>query len=132
MGFAVLLIGLVLVVAAVRNSQADLFKELAADVPAFGVWAAAIIAIGAIGFVPGLKPISKGLLFLVILVILVNNYKNIESGLRGAWSNASASDGTSSSTASNQSATSNALQNGLSSVDPGIGELYGIVTGNGL
>lgn len=75
-----LLIGALLIVAAVRNSQGALWSALTRDVPGFVVWAAAILAIGAIGFAPGLKPISRGLLALVVLVIVVNNYKEILAG----------------------------------------------------
>lgn len=97
-----LLIGVVLIVAAIRNSQDALFKAIATDVPEFVVWAAAIVALGVIGFIPGLKPVSRGLLALVIIVIVLHNYKNILSGFTNAWKSppaassatASASDGT--------------------------------------
>lgn len=80
-----LLIGVILIVAAIRNSQDALFKALATDVPEFVVWAAAIFAVGAIGFIPGLKPISRGLLALIIIVIVLHNYKNILAGFTNAW-----------------------------------------------
>lgn len=77
MAFLAVLIATVLIVAAIRDTQGDLFSALMADVPAFGVWAAAIFALALIGFVPGLKPVSRGLLALVILVIVLRNYKNV-------------------------------------------------------
>lgn len=80
-------IGIVLVVAAVRNSQGTLFAALKEDVPAFVVWAAAILAIGAIGFIPGLKPVSRGLLTLIVVVIVLRNYQNIISGFQNVWQN---------------------------------------------
>ena len=80
-----LAIGAVLIVAAIRNSQADLFTALGQDVPPFVVWAAAIFAIGAVGYIPGLKPASRGLLALVILVIVLTNYQAILSGFQSAW-----------------------------------------------
>lgn len=80
-----LFIGALLIVAAVRNSQSALFAALYQDIPGFVVWAAAIFAIGAIGFVPGLKPVSRGLLALVIVAIVVNNYKKIVAGFQDAW-----------------------------------------------
>jgi hypothetical protein len=83
--FVALLIGAVLIVAAVRNSQGALFAALKQDVPAFVVWAAAIFAIGAIGFVPGLKPVSRGLLILVVTVLILRNYKQILQGFDSAW-----------------------------------------------
>lgn len=83
MAFLVILIGALLIVAAIRNTQGDLFSALGADIPAFGVWAAAILALALIGFVPGLKPISRGLLALVLLVIVLRNYQGIISGFQG-------------------------------------------------
>ncbi len=78
-------IGVILIVAALRDTQGDLFAALGDDVPAYGVWAAAIIAIGLIGFIPGFKPVSRGLLALIIVVLVVNNYKQIVTGFEHAW-----------------------------------------------
>lgn len=85
MGLIALVIGITLIVAAVRNSQGALFTALEADVPKFVVWAAAIIAVGAIGAIPGLKPVSRWLLALVIIVIIINNYKKLVTGFQNAW-----------------------------------------------
>lgn len=76
----IIVIAVVLIVAAFRNSQGALFSALATDVPPFAVWGAAVFAIGAIGYIPGLKPVSQGLLALVILVIVLHNYENILQG----------------------------------------------------
>lgn len=83
----VLVIGAVLVVAAIRNSQGALFSALYEDVPGYITWAAAILAIGAVGFVPGLKPVSRGLLALVLVVIIMRNYQNIIGGFQSSWQN---------------------------------------------
>lgn len=85
-----LFIGIILIVAAIRNSQGQLFSALSTDVPQFVVWAAAIFALGAIGWIPGLKPISRGLLALVIIVILLRNYQPILTGFQNAISNSEA------------------------------------------
>jgi hypothetical protein len=79
-----LFIGAILVVAAVRNSQGALFTALATDVPAFVVWGAALLAIGAIGFVPALKPVSRGLLALVLTVLILANWSAIQAGILAA------------------------------------------------
>lgn len=90
-----LLIGAILIVAGVRNSQTTLFQALGEDVPAFVVWAAAIVAIGVIGFIPGLKPVSRGILFLVIVVLVLKNYKAVIAGFENSWNNpGTASSGT--------------------------------------
>ena len=91
-----LIIGIILIVAAVRGTQNQLFAALMTDVPGFVIWAAAIFAVGVIGFVPGLKPISRGLLALVLVVIVLNNYKAILAGF------ASVSSGQASPSTSNQ------------------------------
>lgn len=77
-----LFVGAVLIVAAIRNSQAALFQALSTDVPGYVVWAAALLALGLIGFVPGLKPISRGLLALVLVVIVMQNYQAIITGFQ--------------------------------------------------
>lgn len=75
-----ILIAAMLITAAVRDTQGDLFSALQQDVPSFVIWAAALVAIGAIGFVPGLKTPSRFLLALIIVVLVVNNYQKIISG----------------------------------------------------
>lgn len=85
MAFVALLIGAVLLVSALRNTHGELFTALHEDVPGFAVWAAAIFAVSLIGFIPGLKPVSRGLLALVVLVIVLTNYKQIFAGFTSAW-----------------------------------------------
>lgn len=97
--FVALIIGAVLLVAAIRNSQGTLFSALRQDVPEYGVWAAAIVAVGAIGFIPGLKPIARGLLALVILVILLKNYSAIIAGFKSIGSGVAAPSGSNGDTA---------------------------------
>lgn len=80
------LIAAVLIVAAIRDTQGDLFAALRDDVPAFGTWAAAIVLLGALGFVPGARPVSRALIVLVFVVLFVNNYQTIVAGFGGASS----------------------------------------------
>jgi len=86
-----LLIGAILVVAAIRDSQGTLFSALAVDVPAYVVWATAIVIIGSIGFVPGFKPVSRGLLVLILVVLVLRNYQNVLTGFNNAWQGAAKS-----------------------------------------
>jgi len=88
MAFLALLIAVVLIVAAIRNTHGDLLSALGQDVPGFVVWGAAIFGVAVIGFIPGLKPVSRGLLALVVVVIVLTNYKNILAGFSQAWQNA--------------------------------------------
>lgn len=96
MAFLAILLAVVLIVTAIRDTQGTLFGALATDVPAFATWAAAIFALAAIGFIPGLKPVSRGLLALVILVIVLKNYNNILSSFEGFAKGPSTSSGSSS------------------------------------
>jgi len=95
MTLILLIVGAVLVVAAIRNSQGALFSALQTDVPGFVVWAAAILALGALGFVPGLKPVSRGLLALVLVVIVLKNAKGVLADFQGLWQNPGAGSGSS-------------------------------------
>lgn len=80
MTLVVLAIGIVILVASLRGTHASLFEAIGTDVPGFVVWAAAIVALGALGFIPGLKPVSRGLLALVVVVLVFQNYGNILAG----------------------------------------------------
>ena len=76
-----LLIGSVILVSALRNTQGQLASALEQDIPGFLTWAAAILAVGALGFIPGLRTLSRGLLVLVFVVIVVTRYKAILASL---------------------------------------------------
>lgn len=81
MALLALLIGVVLIVAAIRDTHTVLFSSLTQDLPPFMVWGAAVFAVGAIGWIPGLSPVSRGLLALVLVVIVLRNYESIIEGL---------------------------------------------------
>lgn len=74
MPFALLIIGIVLVIVAVRNTQSNFVQLLKGDFtgPAnFIYWIVALVVIGSIGYVNKLKPVSDGLLLLVVLILLL-------------------------------------------------------------
>jgi hypothetical protein len=85
-----LLIGLVLIATALKNTEHELAQQLQSDVlgaGGFAAWAGAILAIGAIGYVPGLRTTSRYLLALVGVVIIVRNngvWANAQAALQGA------------------------------------------------
>lgn len=107
-----LILGIILIVAAVRNSQGALYSALEQDVPKFVIWGAAIIAVGAIGAIPGLKTVSRWLLALVVIVLIVNNYQKLVTGFQNAWQKSPSNDhqpgNTSSGANGNSAATGNA------------------------
>jgi hypothetical protein len=85
MPFALLLIGAVLIIAAIRGTYADLGKQLTTDFTGSGsgsflVWIAAIGAVGALGYSPVLRTPARMLLALVILAMVLTN------GRRGLFS----------------------------------------------
>lgn len=84
MPFALLLIGIVLVVAAVRNTTGILwngnpgtsFKGIKGDFTGdnnFTYWLASILLIGAIGYVKPLQPLSRVFLVLLVVVLVVSH-----------------------------------------------------------
>lgn len=80
MPFVVILIGAVLLIVAFRNTHGDLATALETDVPGYFKWASAIAGVGALGYVPGFRTGSRYLLALVIVVLVLNNYRQIIAG----------------------------------------------------
>lgn len=74
------LAGIILIIASVSNrlvagnpSLMSLVKDdFTGDAP-FWKWILAILLIGSIGYIPNLRPISRGFMALVILVFALNN-----------------------------------------------------------
>lgn len=84
MPFILILIAAVFLVSAFNNTQGNLATALEQDVPGYTKWAAALAAVGALGWVPGLQKPSRYLLALVLLVIFLRNYQNILNGFKAA------------------------------------------------
>ena len=84
-----LIVGSLMVVAAVNDKQSDLFNLVKGDFEGTGQahgflgWFAAIIAIGAIGYIETLKPISRGFLALVIVVLILKKWWSIYQFRKG-------------------------------------------------
>lgn len=84
MAVVFVIIGLALIISAIRNTwstpstglQALLVSDFTSSangsVP-FGIWILAIFSIGALGYIPGFRTLSNGLLVLVIIVLLLSN-----------------------------------------------------------
>lgn len=83
--FGLLIVGLVLISTALKNTEHELAQLLQDDIlgtSGFLTWAGAILAIGAIGYIPGMRQTSRYLLALIGVVMIVRN--------GGAWANAQA------------------------------------------
>lgn len=76
MPFVLLIVGVILVVAGVRNTQTLLFSLLKQDFTGQGSfipWFVVILAIGALGYIKPLKPITTAFLVLIIIVLFLSN-----------------------------------------------------------
>lgn len=73
MPLALAIIGIALLVSAIRGTQGDLFSLLSQDVLGWAKWAAAIVAVGALGYIPHFEGPSRVLLALVLIVLVVAN-----------------------------------------------------------
>lgn len=87
MPLALLFAGAVLVIAAVRDQQGNLFSLVKGDLTGsnnFVEWALAIVLVGALGYVRPLKPFSTALIALVLLVIVLKKGTGFFSQLTAA------------------------------------------------
>lgn len=84
MPFILLLVAAIFIVSAFNNTQATLATALEQDVPPYIKWAAALAAVGALGYIPGMRTISRYLLALVLVVIFLRNYQAILAGFTAA------------------------------------------------
>jgi hypothetical protein len=74
------LAGLVLIIAGVRDrvingdpSLSSLLRDDFTGENPFWKWMLAILLIGAVGYIPNMRPISRGFLVLVIIVFVIGN-----------------------------------------------------------
>lgn len=131
MPFALLVVGLVLIISGVRGTQSDLFASVKGDFTGsnnFVYWALSILVVGALGYVPTLRPLSRGFIVLIVVGLLFNK---ANGGFFNEFQSALASTQSVSSTATgigavlqSQSATA-AISSGLSTTlsDSGLPEL---------
>lgn len=89
-------VGIVLVIAGIRNriiagdpSLVSLLKQDFTGTDPFWKWFAAIFLIGAIGYIPNLRPVSRAFMALVIIVFLINN-QGVFAKLQGVFSSSNA------------------------------------------
>lgn len=93
-------LALILIMAAWNNTQATLAGNLATDVPGFAKWAIAILIVGGLQWIPGMKIPARWLLGLVILVIVLTQGTRIAAGFSDLTSGQSAPAGPASPAAS--------------------------------
>ena len=74
MPFALLIVGIALLASSVRNTQDKLYTLVKGDFSGpnnFIFWTVSILAIGAVGYIPRLKPLSTAFLALVVIVLFL-------------------------------------------------------------
>lgn len=74
MSFALIIVGLFLLISSVRGTNQTLIQLVRGDLTGpnnFVFWVLAILAIGAVGYIPKAKPLSAVLLALVIVVLFL-------------------------------------------------------------
>lgn len=90
MPFALLAIGLLLVIAAYNNTQDVLASQLKKDFSGktgFVYWIAAIIIVGAIGYIRPLQSVSRAFLALILVILFLTNsgvFAQFNAALSGA------------------------------------------------
>jgi hypothetical protein len=91
MPLALVIAGVLLLVSAVRDKQSDLVTLVKGDLLGTGSndgtfiqWALALVMVGAIGYIPRLKPVSVALLALVLVGIFLRKGKGFFSQLSAA------------------------------------------------
>lgn len=81
MAIPLFFIAAILFIAAYRGQLGYLASNLEQDLKGFMAWMVAIIAIGAIGLIPKMRPVSNALFFLVFLVLILANSKKGQPGI---------------------------------------------------
>jgi hypothetical protein len=72
--FTLVILGIVLLIAAVRGTQDQLFTLVKNDFTGpknFIYWSVAILFIGALGYIPKLKPLSVTFMVLIVIVLVL-------------------------------------------------------------
>jgi putative exporter of polyketide antibiotics len=75
MPFALIIIGVVLVVASVRNTQGDLYTLVKGDFTGqnnYVYWMLSILLVGSLGYIPSLTKLSRVFLVLILVVLLLH------------------------------------------------------------
>ncbi len=76
MPFLFLIAGIVMIISAVRGTNDQLVSLLKDDFTGKGnfiYWSLAILAIGSIGYIQELKPVSRAFLVLIVVVLVLDN-----------------------------------------------------------
>jgi hypothetical protein len=98
MPFALIIIGVVLLIAGIRGQLGNLASLIKSDFTGSGnyiYWVVAILVVGSIGYVKKLQPISDAFLALVLIVLMLANKGFFSQFMSGLSATASCSSGSS-------------------------------------
>jgi len=129
MPFLFLVLGTVMVVSAARNTQTQLIGLLKSDFTGKGnfiYWLISILAIGAVGYIPDLKPVSRAFLVLVVIVLILKNggvFTQFLQAINGTQSVNTQQSSQGTSRLTTQQTTQNATPNSTTDSLDGLGEL---------
>lgn len=92
MPFALIIAGIILTVAGVRSTENALFALLKGDLTgtnSFIWWVISILAIGSVGYLPGMRQLANAFLALImiVLVLSVNKNGNVFASFTNAFKN---------------------------------------------
>lgn len=79
LAFALLIVGAVLLISGIKDTQQQLYNLVKGDFTGpgnFFYWVLAILVIGAVGYIPSMRTLSRMFLILVLVVLLIHNSKN--------------------------------------------------------
>jgi hypothetical protein len=116
MPFALLFIGILLIVVSIRNTEQAFLALLVGDFSGTGnffYWVLAIIVVGAVGYIPKAKPVSDALMVLILLALVLTASKS------GVFSQLTAALGTTKTPSANEG--TNTASTGLSGLLSSLG-----------
>lgn len=83
MPFALIIVGAVLLIVAVRNRVQPFFTQVTADLTnggnfkgSYAAWAIALLIVGVVGYLPSLQKLSRVFLVLIVIAIVLSQSKN--------------------------------------------------------
>jgi hypothetical protein len=90
MPFALIITGLVLLIAGVKGTQNQLYTLVKGDLTGsnnYIFWMLSILVIGALGYVPKLQPLSRIFLVLIVVTLLIHEkgfFAQFQSAVKAA------------------------------------------------
>lgn len=94
MPFALVLIGLIMIISGVKNTQSMLGQQLVKDFTGSGnfvYWIVSIFVVGSLGYIPGFEKFSRAFMALIVLTLFLANggfFQQFTQALQGGTAQA--------------------------------------------